>query len=60
MTYKRFEDVPVWQDAIRLAELAEDFLLEAGVLVSRGKQDPQDRRSLSVSNNIAKGLEAPL
>lgn len=57
MTYKRFEDVPVWQDAIRLAEMAEDFLLEAGAHVSRGKQDQLDRCSLSVSNNIAEGFE---
>lgn len=57
MTYKRFEDVPVWQDAIRLAEMAEDFLWEAGARVSRGKQDQLDRCSLSVSNNIAEGFE---
>lgn len=57
MTYKRFEDVPVWQDAIRLAEMAEDFLLEAGARITRGKHDQLDRCSLSVSNNIAEGFE---
>jgi four helix bundle protein len=57
MTYQRFEDVPVWQDAIRLAELAEDFLLAAGPGITRGKQDQLDRCSLSVSNNIAEGFE---
>ena len=57
MTYKRFEDLPVWKAAIRLAELAEDFLLVAGKRISRGKQDQLDRCSLSVSNNIAEGFE---
>lgn len=57
MTYKRFEDVPVWQDAIRLAERAEDFLLAADKRITRGKQDQLDRCSLSVSNNIAEGFE---
>lgn len=57
MTYKRFEDVPVWQAAIRLAELAEDFLLAADRRITRGKQDQLDRCSLSVSNNIAEGFE---
>ena len=57
MTYQRFEDLPVWQDALKLAELAEDFLEAAGNRVSRGKQDQLDRCSLSVSNNIAEGFE---
>lgn len=56
-TYDRFEDLPVWQDALRLAEECEDFLLAAGARVSRGKQDQLDRASLSVSNNIAEGFE---
>ena len=29
-TYQRFEDLPVWQAALRLAEGCEDFLLAAG------------------------------
>ncbi len=29
MTYERFEDLPVWQEAIRLAEGCEDFLIAA-------------------------------
>lgn len=56
-TYQRFEELPVWQDALRLAEACEDFLLAAGPRVSRGKQDQLDRASLSVSNNIAEGFE---
>lgn len=57
MTYKRFEDLPVWQRALQLAELSEDFLLAADKRVTRGKQDQLDRCSLSVSNNIAEGFE---
>ena len=29
-TYERFEDLPVWQEAIRLAEEVEDFLDAVG------------------------------
>lgn len=57
MTYQRFEDVPVWQDAIRLAEDCEDFLLAAKSRITFSKRDQLDRCSLSVSNNIAEGFE---
>ena len=57
MTYQRFEDVPVWQDAIRLAEGCEDFLLAAKNKITFSKRDQLDRCSLSVSNNIAEGFE---
>lgn len=30
-TYQRFEDLPVWQEAIRLAEGCEDFIAGAGI-----------------------------
>jgi len=56
-TYKRFEDVPVWQDAIRLAEGCEDFILAAKDRITWSKRDQIDRASLSVSNNIAEGFE---
>lgn len=57
MTYRRFEDLPVWQEAIRLAELCDVFLEAVGDRLRRGKQDQLDRCSLSVSNNIAEGFE---
>ena len=56
-TYKRFEDVPVWQDAIRLAEGCEDFIIAAKDHITWSKRDQIDRCSLSVSNNIAEGFE---
>jgi four helix bundle protein len=57
MTYQRFEDLPVWQDAIRLAERCEDFLIAAKDKITWSKRDQLDRCSLSVSNNIAEGFE---
>ena len=58
MTYNRFEDLPVWQEAIRLAENVDDFTraLSKGVLTF-SQRDQIERASLSVSNNIAEGFE---
>jgi len=56
-TYQRFEDLPVWQDAIRLAEGCEDFIIAAKDNITWSKRDQIDRCSLSVSNNIAEGFE---
>jgi four helix bundle protein len=56
-TYQRFEELPVWQDAVRLAEGCEDFLLSAEKRITWSKRDQLDRASLSVSNNIAEGFE---
>lgn len=56
-TYQRFEDLPVWQDAIVLAERCEDFLEAAKDRITWSKRDQLDRASLSVSNNIAEGFE---
>lgn len=56
-SYKRFEDLPVWQEAIRLAEGCEDFVEAAKDRIPWSKRDQIDRASLSVSNNIAEGFE---
>jgi four helix bundle protein len=57
MTYQRFEDLPVWNEAIVLAEGCEDFILAAKDRITWSKRDQLDRASLSVSNNIAEGFE---
>ncbi len=56
-TYQRFEDLPVWQEAIRLAEGCEEFIEAAKDRITWSKRDQLDRASLSVSNNIAEGFE---
>jgi four helix bundle protein len=57
MTYERFEDLPVWQEASRLYEATEDLLENEALHASRGFRDQLDRAALSVSNNIAEGFE---
>ncbi len=57
MTYKRFEDLPVWQKAADLYEAAEELLCHDGFQASRGFRDQLERAALSVSNNIAEGFE---
>ena len=57
MTYQRFENLPVWNDAIALAEGCEDFIMAATDRITWSKRDQLDRASLSVSNNIAEGFE---
>jgi four helix bundle protein len=57
MTYQRFEDLPVWQEAARLFELADDFLECAPSRMRPSFRDQLERAVLSVSNNIAEGFE---
>ncbi|HZE71621.1 MAG TPA: four helix bundle protein [Pyrinomonadaceae bacterium] len=57
MKYNRFEDLPVWQDAIELA--VRVFALTARPAF-RGHYDLKDqleRSAVSISNNIAEGFE---
>ena len=57
MMYKRFEDLPVWQKTIELAEKVYD-LTEGEVFKKRySLRDQLERAALSVSNNIAEGFE---
>ena len=57
MKYSRFEDLPVWQHAMLLAEKV--FLLTADPAFARqgDLRSQVQRASLSVSNNIAEGFE---
>lgn len=57
MKYERFEDLPVWKDAIELA--VEVFALtEDEAFKGQGDLRNQlERASTSVSNNIAEGFE---
>lgn len=49
-TYRRFEELPVWKQAIALAE-------GVGKRLSYPARDQIQRAALSVSNNIAEGYE---
>lgn len=57
MTYQRFEELPVWQEAIRLADGVYDFTDAHKAAMSYSLRDQIERAALSVSNNIAEGFE---
>jgi four helix bundle protein len=57
MTYSRFEDLPVWQEAIKLAEDVYDMTESKDWHGSYSLRDQLERAALSVSNNIAEGFE---
>jgi four helix bundle protein len=59
MKYKRFEDLPVWNDAIEFAVKVFDFTAKAKKEF-QGLGDLRnqfERASVSISNNIAEGFE---
>ena len=55
--YKRFEDLPVWQEAALLYNLALDLLQTQNVRLGPGWRIQFERAALSVSSNIAEGFE---
>jgi four helix bundle protein len=57
MTYTRFEELPVWNEAVRLFEEMDDFLESAPPRLRYAFRDQLERATLSVSNNIAEGFE---
>jgi four helix bundle protein len=57
MTYKRFEDLPVWQEAIRLAEKVYLLTGDAAFQKQYSLRDQLERAAVPVSNNIAEGFE---
>ena len=57
MTYSRFEELPVWQEAIRLVDKVYDMTESKQWKGSRSLRDQLERAALSVSNNIAEGFE---
>lgn len=56
-SYKRFEDLPVWQAAADLYDRTDDFLDAAPPRMRHSFRDQLERAALSVSNNIAEGFE---
>jgi four helix bundle protein len=57
MTYQRFEDLPVWQEAMRLAHGVYDLTDDPGFKISFSLRDQIERSSMSVSDNVAEGFE---
>lgn len=57
MKYSRFEDLPVWQDAVTLARRIYDLTAQAPFRRHHGLRDQLERAALSVSNNVAEGFE---
>ena len=57
MKYKRFEELPVWQAAIQLAERVYVLTSRPAFRRHRTLRDQLERAALSVSNNIAEGFE---
>jgi four helix bundle protein len=57
MTYRRFEDLPVWNDAIKLATAVFAFTATGRLRGFAGLRDQMERAAVSISNNIAEGFE---
>ena len=57
MKYRRFEELPVWQAAMELAEKAYALTGHRSFLRQRSLRDQLERAAVSVSNNIAEGFE---
>jgi four helix bundle protein len=57
MKYTRFEELPVWNDAIDLARRVYGFTAGEALRRHPGLRDQLERAALSVSNNIAEGFE---
>ena len=57
MTYDRFEQLPVWQAAIKLGQQIYALTKATPFRRQRSLRDQIERAAVSVSNNIAAGFE---
>ena len=57
MKYKRFEELPVWQDAIELAVRIYDITARPQFKGYYSIKDQLERAAVSISNNVAEGFE---
>jgi len=57
MKYRRFEELPVWQDAAGLARAMYEFTSAEPLRRHPGLRDQLERAALSISNNVAEGFE---
>ena len=57
MKYNRFEELPVWREAIELAVLVFELTSQPAFKGSYSLKDQLERAGVSISNNIAEGFE---
>ncbi len=57
MKYERFEDLPVWQDAVKLAVQIFALMEDESFKGKGSLRDQIERAAVSISNNIAEGFE---
>ena len=57
MTYKRFEDLPVWKSAIEFTVRLYALTASQEFRRQRSLKDQLERAAVSISNNIAEGFE---
>ena len=57
MKYSRFEELPVWKDAIAFAVRVFNLTARPAFRRYRTVRDQLERASMSISNNIAEGFE---
>ena len=57
MKYERFEDVPVWQDGIRMTVMVFELTEDKNFRFKGDLANQLQRAALSVPNNIAEGFE---
>ena len=57
MTYKTFEELPVWQQAAELFDQTDNLLQRTPTVLRSSFRNQLERAVLSVSNNIAEGFE---
>ncbi len=57
MKYNRFEDLPVWNDAIEFAVKVFAFTAHSEFKGFYSLKDQLERAAVSISNNIAEGFE---
>ena len=56
-TYRRFEDLPVWQASADLHDRVDDFINHVPPRLRSTFRNQLERATLSISNNIAEGFE---
>ena len=57
MKYERFDDLPVWEAAIRLGREVYSLTEDPAFKSRYSLRDQMERAAVSVSNNIAEGFE---